>query len=84
VYDLEVLFRCDFSESIAGNKCDVVGEIGVLDVKVFALDGVVVGVCDGQQHVVGVAIGMVGSREVVDNVGDASADCRCELSEVNI
>jgi len=79
-----VSFRCDFSESIAGNKYDVVGEIGVLDVKVFALDGVVVGVCDGQQHVVGVAIGMVGSREVVDDVGDASADCRCELSEVKI
>ena len=66
------------------NKYDVVCEIGALDVKVYALDRVVVGVCDGQQHVVGVAIGLIGSSEVVDDVDDASADCRDELSEVKI
>ena len=66
------------------NKYNVVGEIGALDVKVFALDRVVVGVCDGQQHVVGVAIGLIGSSEVIDDVDDASADCRGELCEVKI
>ena len=79
-----MLFRCDFSESLSGNKYGVVGEIGALDVKVYALDVVVVGVCDGQQHVVGVAIGLIGSSEVVDDVDDASADCRDELSEVKV
>ena len=82
--DLEVLFRCDFSESLVGNKYNVVGEIGTLDVKVFAPDRVVVGVCDGQQHVVCAVIGMIGSCDVVDDVDDVSADCRCELCEVKI
>lgn len=68
-----------------GNKYNVVSEIGGLDVKVFAPDGVVVGVCDWQQHVVvGSAIGLIGSSEVVDDVDDASADCRGELCEVKI
>ena len=62
----------------------MVGKIGALDVKVFAPDGVVVGVCDGQQHVAAEAIGLIGSSEVVDDVDDASADCRCELCEVKI
>ena len=79
-----MLFRCDFSESPVRNKYNVVGEIGALDVKVFASDRVVVGVCDGQQHVAGAAIGLIGSSEVVDDVDDASADCRCELCEVKI
>ena len=79
-----MLFRCDFSESLSWNKYNVVGEIGGLDVKVFAPDRVVVGVCDGQQHVAAEAIGLIGSSEVVDDVDDASADCRCELCEVKI
>ena len=80
-----MLFRCDFSESFVVNKYNLVGEIGALDVKVFAPDRVVVGVCDGQQHVVvGSAIGLIGSSEVVDDVDDASANCRGELSEVKI
>ena len=62
----------------------MVGKIGALDVKVFAPDGVVVGVCDGQQHVACAVIGLIGSSEVVDDVDDASADCRCELCEVKI
>ena len=62
----------------------MVGKIGALDVKVFAPDGVVVGVCDGQQHVAAEAIGLIGSSEVVDDVDDASADCRDELSEVKV
>ena len=79
-----MLFRCDFSESLLGNKYNVVGEIGALDVKVFAPDRVVVGVCDGQQNVASAAIGLIGSSEVIDDVDDASADCRGELCEVKI
>lgn len=40
--------------------------------------------CDGQQHVVAAAIGLIGSSEGVDDVDDASADCRGELDEVKI
>jgi len=51
------------------NKYIVECEISGVDVKVFALNGVVVSVCDGQQRTVSVGKFFVGSS---DEIGERS------------
>lgn len=63
------LFRSDFSEFVVSNKYFVECEISGVDVKVFALNGVVVSVCDGQQRIVSVGKIFVGSS---DEIGERS------------
>ena len=65
----ESLFRSDFSEFVVSNKNFVECEISGVDVKVFALNGVVVSVCDGQQRIVSVGKIFVGSS---DDIGERS------------
>ena len=47
------------------NKYFVESEISSVDVKVFALNGVVVSVCDGQQRVVSVVKCFIGSSDEI-------------------
>ena len=51
------------------NKYFVECEISGVDVKVFALNGVVVSVCDGQQRIVSVGNFVVGRS---DEIGEGS------------
>lgn len=52
------------------NKNFVECEISGVDVKVFALNGVVVSVCDGQQRIVSVGKFFVGSSDEICDVSE--------------